>query len=132
MVLDASDRPHVSYYDISHGNLKYARLLPSEIAVTGELQDGQLLLTWEPVAGASGYWVFGTVGEPWFLPDLSPPTYVNRLAIVPSGTTSWSSPNGIGDVVNNWTYLVIAMENTNTELARSDRVGEHDFDTGIP
>jgi hypothetical protein len=132
MALDASDRPHISYYDVTHSNLKYARLLPSEIALVGELQDGQLWLTWEPVAGVAGYWVYGTAGEPWFLPDLSPPTYVNRVGIVPAGTTTWSSSNGIGDPNLNWMYLVIAMGEGNSELVRSNRAGEHDFDTDIP
>lgn len=132
MALAASDRPHISYYDVTNGNVKYARLLPSEIALTGELEAGQLCLTWEPVAGVSGYWVFGVAREPWFLPDLSPPTYVNRVAVVPGGTTTWSSANGIAEPDNNWTYLVIAVDETEAELARSNRVGEHDFATDIP
>jgi hypothetical protein len=132
MALDASDRSHISYYDGTHGNLKYARLLPSEIALVGDLQDGELWLTWEPIAGIAGYWVFGTAGDPWFLPDLSPPTYVNRIATVPGGTTTWSSTNGIADPDNNWTYLVMAVDETEVELARSNRVGEHDFNTDIP
>jgi hypothetical protein len=132
MALDVSDRPHISYYDDTHEALKYAGLLPSEIALAGELQGGQLCLTWSPVEGVEEYWVFGIAREPWFVPDLSPPTYVNRVAVVPGGTTTWSSPNGIGDPANNWTYVVIAMENTNIEITRSNRVGEHDFGTAIP
>jgi hypothetical protein len=132
MALDASDRPHISYYDDTAGNLKYARLLPSEIALTAELEDGTLLLTWSSVDGVEEYWVFGTAEVPWFPPDLSPPTYVNRVAVVPAGTTMWSSTNGFADPDQNWTYLVIAMENTNIELVRSNRAGEHDFDCEIP
>jgi hypothetical protein len=43
--------------------------------------------------------------------------------------TTWSSPNGIGDPANNWTYLVMAVDETEAELARSNRAGEHDFGT---
>jgi len=132
MALDASDRPHISYYDATHRNLKYARFFLGDVALTGHLQDGQLLLTWEPVGGASAYWVFGNAQVAWFEPDLSPPTYVNRVAVVPGGTTSWSSPNGIADPAINWTYLLSAIGESNVELARSNRVGERDFDLEIP
>jgi hypothetical protein len=42
--------------------------------------------------------------------------------------TSWSSRSGVGDPDENWTYLVIAVDATDQEIARSDRIGEHDFD----
>ncbi len=132
MALDASDLPHISYYDDTHGDLKYARRVPVPMELTGSLQDGQLRLTWTPVVGVVGYWVFGESAEPWFLPDLSPPTHVNRIVIVPGGTTIWSSSSGIGDPDSNWTYLVTAMGNSQQELERSNRVGEHDFDMEIP
>ena len=132
MVLDASDRPHISYYDITRGDLKYARLFPDQFNLTVHLQDGHLLLTWEPVFGISSYWVFGTSHEPWFEPDLSAPTYVNRLAVIPAGATAWSSASGIGDQSDNWTYLISAMDISNLESVRSNRVGEHDFDLEIP
>jgi hypothetical protein len=133
LALDGSGYPHISYYDETNDALNYAYALgPAPIVLTASKADGQLVLNWTAVTGAAGYWIYGMTNEPWFLPDLSPPTYVNRVAVVPGGTTTWSSTNGIADPVNNWTYLVIAMENTNTELARSNRVGEHDFDTDIP
>jgi hypothetical protein len=46
--------------------------------------------------------------------------------------TTWSSPNGIGDPDNNWTYLVIAVDETEAELAHSNRVEEQDFDCEVP
>jgi hypothetical protein len=70
--------------------------------------------------------------EPWFLPDLSPPTYVNRVAVVPAGTTTWSSSAGVGDPDHNWTYLVVAIDDSENELARSNYGGEHDFEGDIP
>jgi hypothetical protein len=57
---------------------------------------------------------------------------VNRVAVVPGETTMWSSPNGIGDPVNNWTYLLNAVDETEAEFARSKCVGEQDFYTHIP
>jgi hypothetical protein len=46
--------------------------------------------------------------------------------------TSWLTGNGIGDPDSNWTYLVIAVDEAEAELARSNRAGEHDFDCEIP
>lgn len=132
MVMDSSDHPHISYYDITHDDLKYARFLPNQFKLAANLQNGQLLLTWEPVFGMSSYWVFGASQEPWFQPDLSAPTYVNRLAVIPAGITAWSTTNGIGDQSDNWTYLISAMDDSNLEWVRSNRVGEHDFDVMIP
>jgi hypothetical protein len=44
------------------------------------------------------------------------------------GTTTSSSPNGIGYPGSDWTYLVMAVDATEQELARSNRVGEDDFE----
>ena len=78
------------------------------------------------------YWAYGTSNHPWFVPDTSPPTYVNRVAVVPTGTTTWSSPYGVGDPNANWIYLVMAVDISAQELARSNRAGEHDFLTDVP
>ncbi|MCU0611567.1 MAG: integrin alpha [Candidatus Eisenbacteria bacterium] len=95
--------------------------------LSSELVGGDLVLQWSPWSAATEYWIYGMANEPWFTPDLSPPTYVGRAAIVHPPTTVWSSPNGIGDPSANWTYLVMAVDATEQELTRSNRVGEEDF-----
>jgi hypothetical protein len=100
--------------------------------LSSELAGGDLVLQWSTWTPASEYWIYGMANEPWFAPDVSPPTYVNRIAVVPDGTTTWSSPNGIGDPAANWTYLVMAVDAEEQELARSNRVGEEDFETDLP
>jgi hypothetical protein len=67
----------------------------------------------------------------WFVPGFAP-SYEFRLTVLPPATTTWSSANGVGDDSANWTYLVMAVDASELELARSNRVGEHDFDTNIP
>ena len=88
------------------------------------------MTTWSPVESASAYWVYGASNLAYFTPGLAA-GYAYRLAVVPQGTYSWSSAGGVGDPDNNWTYLVIAVNATGAELARSDRVGEHDFAAAV-
>ena len=45
-----------------------------------ELIAETVVLTWTEIPGAPGYWVYGASNDTWFAPDMSPPTYVNRLA----------------------------------------------------
>jgi YVTN family beta-propeller protein len=100
-----------------------------QIVLTGELVGGQLELTWTAFPPAFAYWMYGTSNVAWFTPGFAP-TYAYRIAVLSPGTTTWSSSNGVGDTSANWTYLVIAVDATELELARSNRFGEHDFDTG--
>jgi hypothetical protein len=104
---------------------------PSEIVLTGDLVGGQLQLTWTSFAPASAYWVYGASNLAWFVPGFSP-GYNFRLVVLSPGTTTWSSSNGVGDPSANWTYLVMAVDATEQELARSNRFGEHDFATDTP
>jgi hypothetical protein len=103
---------------------------PSPMNLTGELVGGQLMLDWQDTGGTSAYWVYGAPNSSYFAPVMLPP-YANRLATLPVGTTSWSSPSGIGDPDNNWAYLVVAVDASNHEVCRSERVGEHDFGMSI-
>jgi parallel beta-helix repeat protein len=96
------------------------------LVLSGEVVAGDLVLEWNTVPSAANYWVHGVDNQAYFAPDLG-----NRLAIVPSGTTTWSSSNGIGDPDHNWTYLVSAVDGSNLELIRSNRVGECDYDADI-
>lgn len=102
------------------------------LRLTGELAGGQLILSWSPYGGAAAYWVYGEANVPFFEPDLSPPDYLNRLAIVEPGITSWSTGLGVMNPAANWTFLIVAVGGANEELFRSNRVGEHDYLTQIP
>jgi hypothetical protein len=90
-----------------------------------------LVLSWNQVLGVSEYWVYGDDQKPFFIPGMGP-SYEYRLDVLDPTVTTWSSGNGIGDPSANWTYLVMAVDEVEAELARSNRVGEYDFDCEIP
>jgi hypothetical protein len=91
------------------------------------LSGGQLALSWTRWPGASSYWVYGTSNQAYFEPGFSP-GYQHRLATLSPLFQTWSGPTGVGDPGANWTYLVLAVDNAEQELCRSNRVGEHDFE----
>jgi len=99
--------------------------------LSGEVSAGALVLSWSPLENTSGYWIYGAADLPWFSPQLSP-DYQFRLAVLPSGVLSWSSTDGIGDPGENWDYMVIAVDETQSEIGRSNRFGEYDFPAVIP
>ncbi len=86
-------------------------------------------LSWTSVGSAAAYWVYGASNQAYFEPGMAP-GYAYRLAVLPPGTTTWSSSAGVGDPDANWTYLVIAVDGSGAELARSNRAGE--FDVALP
>ena len=88
------------------------------------------MLSWRDTGGTENYWVYGKAGDAYFVPALLPP-YTNRLAVLPYGSTSWSSASGVGDPASNWTYLVVAVDASNQEVCRSERAGEHDYNAAI-
>ena len=116
--------------DVYYGHITSGMILPIDLSC--ELISGTVELSWTAIQDAAGYWVYGTANDAWFAPDLSPPTYDNRLAVIPGGITTWSSTNGVGDPNNNWTYLVVALNPSSEEIARSNLCGEHDFEGDIP
>ncbi len=97
-----------------------------DMALTGTRVLTQHALDWNAVPGAFAYWVFGESNQAYFDPDLV--GYTNRQAVVPAPTLTWTTTTGIGDSANNWTYMVVAVTSGGLELARTNYVGEHDFD----
>lgn len=102
-----------------------------QLELAGELIGGVLRLTWSALSPADAYWVYGAANQPWFDPGVAP-GYEHRVAVLPPDTTTWSSAAGIGEATVNWTYLIMAVDATGGEMARSNRVGAHDFEADIP
>jgi hypothetical protein len=92
------------------------------IGLTGSVEGNQLTLNWTAVPGAANYWVHGADNAAFFTPSPN-----NRVAVVPGGTTTWSTSAGVGDADHNWTYLVVAVDESEQELIQSNRVGEYDY-----
>jgi hypothetical protein len=129
LALDGSGYPHISYHDETSGDLKYAHAVgPTPLGLTASLVGGQLVLSWTAAADVAAYWVYGAGNEAYFQPGLGP-GYQHRLVALSPLFRTWSSPNGVGDPADNWTYLVLAVDATEQELCRSNRAGEFDFET---
>jgi hypothetical protein len=99
------------------------------MGLSADVVGGDLRLTWPAISGSSWYWLYGAPNEVHFEPGFTPP-YEHRVAMFFPGVTTWSSSSGVGDPSSNWTYLVVAMDASQQELTRSNRVGEHDFSLG--
>jgi hypothetical protein len=102
---------------------------PVSVNLDGTVTGGTLTLVWDEVPGATCYWIFGAENLSYFEPGLTMP-WQYRRADVPAGTTTWSSPNGVGDPDHNWTYQIVAMDASLNDISRSDRFSAHDFSTG--
>ena len=103
----------------------------SPMVLTGSVASGQLVLDWTSRPGAAAYWVYGADNNAYFPPGLTSP-YQHRLAVLPPLVTTWSCSNGICDPDHNWTYLVVAVDAGDQELARSNYFGECDVGTVVP
>lgn len=103
-----------------------AYVFTSAMMLWGDMVNGSLELQWTHHSGAMAYWIYGAGNHAYFEPGIYPP-YEYRLAGLPHWTTTWSSANGIGDPLTNWTYVIIVVDWGLMEVARSNRVGEFDF-----
>jgi hypothetical protein len=97
------------------------------MALSGTLSGGVLVLQWTPCVSTAAYWIHGMDNQAYFDPDLG-----NMLGVVPPGVLTFSSSNGIGDPNYNWTYLIVAVDDIDQEITRSNLFGEHDFEEDIP
>ena len=96
----------------------------TELILTDRISGDFLILEWNTVPPAAEYWIYGATSEPFFAPQTESPFTYRILAI---SDTTWITPSGIADPDNNWTYQVIAIDGSENELGRSNRVGEYEF-----
>ena len=95
-----------------------------DLVLTGVLSGSDLVLEWNTVPPATNYWVYGAINEPYFLPQTESP-FEYRVHVL--SDTTWTSSAGIADPDTNWTYQVIAVDDSGNALIPSNRVGEYEF-----
>lgn len=106
----------------------------SELLIVGfsiEPSNGAVLLSWTGTLGADEYWVYGAANSPYFIPGMAP-DYEHRLAVLPSSIYSWSTSSGVGNDLENWTFLIMALDSGGQELSRTNHAGEWDYFWDIP
>jgi hypothetical protein len=126
VAIDATGDAYVAAALNVPSDVYVARITERGISLSGYLSNDELVLQWTPWPPAAAYWVYGAPDTTYFATGLAP-GYEHRLAAVTPPTTGWSSPSGVGVPGTNWTYLVLAVDASETELRRSNRFGEHDF-----
>ena len=132
LVLDELDRPHIAFCNISYYDLKYATgLTQQNLILTGIIEEGEITLSWNAVDYVAEYWVYRGANMPYFIPGMSP-DYDYRIAVLSSGITSWSTTMNVGDPLMNGTFMILAMDDMEFELTRSNRIGEFDLLIEIP
>jgi len=124
------NRPRIAYNHGGYRDLLYAQGPPT-IPLLGTVEAGELHLSWISADEISNFWLYGAPNNSYFPAGMAP-GFENRLAILPPAVTSWSSPNGIGDPDIEWTYLLIPVDNSDTEIIRSNRLGERNLQMDIP
>jgi hypothetical protein len=123
LALDADGCPHVSYY-WGDSDLRYACPI---LHLSAALEAEWLVLTWSDWPWTAGYQVYGAMNQVYFQPNLE-----NLLAELSPDSHSWATLDGIGVPKIDWTYLVIAVDDADQEIMRSNYCGEHDFGMDIP
>jgi hypothetical protein len=130
---DVTDWDNDGTYDLVVGELYGPVYLfrngpPVSMNLDGAVSGGSLNLVWDEVTGAVSYWIYGADNLTYFQPGLTMPWQYRRDDI-PAGTTTWSSPDGIGDPDHNWTYQVVAIDASLQDISRTNRFSEHDVST---
>jgi hypothetical protein len=128
--IDDSDSVVVCYIGVDIEPFSIQQVAVTLDGLTGELVDGDVVLTWPTWTDAAAYWVYGAVNDSYFEPELVPP-YEHRLAVLGPGATAWASPNGVGDPAHNWSYVVIPVNENGAELTRLGPWSELDFSLSV-
>ena len=99
------------------------------IAVSSRILGMTVELSWDAVQEANEYWIYGAENEPFFEPQPESPF---NYRIATTSNLSWLSIEQTGDETSNWTYLVVAVNDSDLPLCKSNRVGEFDRNITIP
>jgi len=126
--LDEFENVFIFYFDETNDMVKYA--FPA-LRMTALREPRTLTLQWSTIPGVQEFWLYGAANNIWFPAEVISP-YTNRIEIIDPAEIEYSISSGIGDTESNWTYQILAMDDQDKELARSNRAGELDFEMDIP
>lgn len=105
--------------------MSYVYSIP-RLDLTASLSEGSIILKWHAYEGAHQFWIYGAADYPHFEPGMAP-DFEYRIDCLPGASTTWESSNGVGAPENNMTYLIVAVDQNLSEVLRSSRAGEFDF-----
>lgn len=99
--------------------------------LSGEPSNTSLLLRRNSVPATANYWVYGADNLQYFVPEVTSP-YGYRLDVVFPSIVEWLGNATLEGPNHNWTYLIIAVNESEQELHRTNRVSEFDYEADIP
>ena len=100
-------------------------LYDPHLKLEGVIEDSAMQLMWTTCPVTASYWIYGAADNPFFVPGYAP-DYEHRLDVILSDTT-WISANGVENASENWTYLILAVDEDDQEVGRTNRWAEYDF-----
>ncbi len=122
--LDAYGFPQISYH-ASNSSLRHVQ--GEGISLAARVVGSDLVLYWSPYPWASSHCCHGEENHACFEPGGG-----NMLALLSPEVFTFTFSAGIGDPGSEWSFVIVAVDDLNAELARSNYAGEREFVWNLP
>ena len=107
---------------------------PGTVVLSCYIDGGSLVLDWTPWTYTDeiyAYWIYGADNTSYFTPVVISP-YTFRQDMVDHSIQTWQSSQGLNDPDNNWTYVIVAVDEFDQMIYQSNRVGEWEYTVVSP